>query len=65
MVRDFICYWNCPHCKKPCCENPLEEHNDIFQAWTKQEAKEQFQAEKPCRHIKLIRIERYCPKNYF
>lgn len=56
-MKDYICYYNCPFCSDPCCDNPEEESNECISADNKAEARKFFNNCKQCRHMKITRIE--------
>lgn len=56
---NYVCYFNCPHCKKPTCGfDPMKGGNEIFFAPTRAKAVEMFNAYKPCRHMKITKVRK-------
>ena len=57
-MKDYWVYYNCPHCPKPCTlDGPMVEGNEGVEAENKTEARAIFNAYKPCRWMKITRIE--------
>ena len=56
-MKTYICYYSCPYCKDPCCEDPDGEANELLYADSKAEAREYFNNAKQCRYMKLKRVE--------
>ncbi len=63
-MKTYVCYYNCPHCKHPFCgcDPMMPNANEMVHAETKEEAKRLFNELKPCRNIKLLKVEEYCDK---
>lgn len=56
---NYVCYYACPHCKNPTCGfDPMTGGNEIFFAPTRAKAVEMFNAYKPCRHMKVTKVEK-------
>ena len=58
----YCIYYHCPHCKRPDCgSEPGEKGNELVDVRNKTEARDLFNTYKPCRHMKIISIEKYDP----
>ena len=55
-MNTYICYYSCPYCTDPCCEDPDKEANEMLYASSKTEARKYFNNAKQCRYMKLTRI---------
>ena len=51
-----VCF-NCPKCKKPCNDDKLEVFNELIEADSSADARKYFNANKPCRHMKITEIK--------
>lgn len=55
-MKTYVCYYSCPFCPSPCCEDPDREYNEIVEAENKTEARRFFNGMKMCRWQKITRI---------
>ena len=62
-MRYYKITYNCAKCKRPCCEDPTAEANEIIYAKNTRDALAQFRAYKSCFHQKATRIELYDERN--
>ena len=56
-MNQYVVYYACPHCRKP-CSSPMQEANELVEAQNKGEAWKIFQTYKPCRWMRIARIEK-------
>lgn len=55
----YIVHYTCPHCKNNsmCGDNPMKRANELIVANNKTEARNIFNRNKQCKHMKICEIK--------